>query len=538
MRRSWRIAAITLFTLVLVLGGLYGDRLLALTTEARDTLRLYTELVNVAHERYGAKVRYSDLVYSSIDGLLRTLDPHTGFLPPEAYQGMRERQQSTYYGLGLLVGFRDGQLTVISPMEGTPGARLGIQTGDVISTIDGESTETLSLDDAVDRLKGPKGTQVKITVVRRGLDRPLEMTVTRAEIPQTTVRQSYMLTPTTGYVMITEFSRSTGREVAEAVAKLKDQGMRQLLIDLRNNGGGVLDPAIEISDQLLPEGSTVVETRGRIRDSFQSYKAEGRFDKVDVPVVVLVNEGSASASEIVAGAVQDHDRGLIVGTPSWGKGLVQTVYNLSYGAAIALTTAKYYTPSGRLIQRDYTSYYDYYTHSGAGTPEMLGKTVKEDEIFHTDLGRKVYGGGGITPDVIIENEEMAPFTQFLLSRNTFFNFAVDYHRRHPVKSVDWKPGPEVLTEFRQWVAEQSISTTQELEKEFADARLRDQVLLQIRAEVMNSVAGQEARHRVLAQADKQIQTALSQFDRAAALQAERKLLEKREERAEKREPLG
>jgi len=538
MRRSWRIAAITLFTLVLVLGGLYGDRLLALTTEARDTLRLYTELVNVAHERYGAKVRYSDLVYSSIDGLLRTLDPHTGFLPPEAYQGMRERQQSTYYGLGLLVGFRDGQLTVISPMEGTPGARLGIQTGDVISTIDGESTETLSLDDAVDRLKGPKGTQVKITVVRRGLDRPLEMTVTRAEIPQTTVRQSYMLTPTTGYVMITEFSRSTGREVAEAVAKLKDQGMRQLLIDLRNNGGGVLDPAIEISDQLLPEGSTVVETRGRIRDSFQSYKAEGRFDKVDVPVVVLVNEGSASASEIVAGAVQDHDRGLIVGTPSWGKGLVQTVYNLSYGAAIALTTAKYYTPSGRLIQRDYTSYYDYYTHSGAGTPEMLGKTVKEDEIFHTDLGRKVYGGGGITPDVIIENEEMAPFTQFLLSRNTFFNFAVDYHRRHPVKSVDWKPGPEVLTEFRQWVAEQSISTTQELEKEFAEARLRDQVLLQIRAEVMNSVAGQEARHRVLAQADKQIQTALSQFDRAAALQAERKLLEKREERAEKREPLG
>lgn len=538
MRRSWRIAAITLFTLVLVLGGLYGDRLLALTTETRDTLRLYTELVNVAHERYGDKVTYSQLVYSSIDGLLRTLDPHTGFLPPEAYQGMRERQQSTYYGLGLLVGFRDGQLTVISPMEGTPGARLGIQTGDVISAIDGESTETLSLDDAVNRLKGPKGTQVKITIVRRGLERPLEMTVTRAEIPQTTVRQTYMLTPTTGYVMITEFSRSTGREVAEAVAKLKEQGMQQLLIDLRNNGGGVLDPAIEISDQLLPEGSTVVETRGRIRDSFQSYKAEGRYSQIGVPVVVLVNEGSASASEIVAGAVQDHDRGLIVGTPSWGKGLVQTVYNLSYGAAIALTTAKYYTPSGRLIQRDYTSYYDYYTHSGAGTPEMLGKTVKEDEVFHTDLGRKVYGGGGITPDVIVENEEMAPFAQFLLSRNAFFNFAVDYHQRHPVKSVDWKPGPEVLTDFRKWVAEQSISTSQELEKEFADARLRDQVLLQIRAEVLNSVAGQEARHRALAQADKQIQTALSQFDRAAALQAERKLLEKREERAEKREPLG
>ncbi|HYG62932.1 MAG TPA: PDZ domain-containing protein, partial [Thermoanaerobaculia bacterium] len=238
MRRPWRIAAITAFTLALILGGLLGNRLLALTDEARDSLRLYTELVTVAHERYGADVRYSDLVYSSVDGMVRTLDPHTSFLPPDIYQGMREKQQTTYYGLGLLVGFRNGQLTVISPMEGTPGARLGVMAGDVISTIDGEPTETLSLDEAVDRLKGEKGTQVRITILRRGLERPLEMTVTRAEIPQTTVRQAYMLTPAAGYISISEFNRSTGREVAEAVAKLKQQGMRQLLIDLRNNGGG------------------------------------------------------------------------------------------------------------------------------------------------------------------------------------------------------------------------------------------------------------------------------------------------------------
>jgi carboxyl-terminal processing protease len=529
MRRPWRIAAIALFTLTLVLGGLLGNRLLALSDEARDTLRLYTELVTVAHERYGADVRYSDLVYSSIDGLVRTLDPHTSFLPPEAYQGMRQRQQSTYYGLGLLVGFRNGQLTVISPMEGTPGARLGIQAGDVISTIDGEPTETLSLDEAVDRLKGEKGTQVRITIVRRGLERPLEMTVTRAEIPQTTVRQAYMLTPATGYVMVIEFNRSTGREVAEAAAKLKQQGMKQLLIDLRNNGGGVLDPAIEISDQLLAEGTVVVETRGRVRDSFQTYRAEGRFPQIDVPVIVLVNEGSASASEIVAGAVQDHDRGLVVGTPSWGKGLVQTVYNLSYGAALALTTAKYYTPSGRLIQRDYTSYFDYYTHSGAGTPEMLGKTVREDEIFRTDLGRKVYGGGGITPDVIVENDPLVEFAQFLLARNAYFNFAVDFNRRHRIRSADWTPAPEVIEEFRKWVLQEGISSAAEVEKEFAEPKLREQALTQIRAEVLNAVAGQEARHRILAQMDKQIQTALSQFDRAAELYAQRKLLDKKEE---------
>ncbi|HYG65198.1 MAG TPA: S41 family peptidase, partial [Thermoanaerobaculia bacterium] len=273
----------------------------------------------------------------------------------------------------------------------------------------------------------------------------------------------------------------------------------------------------------------VVETRGRIRDSFETYRAEGRFPQIDVPVVVLVNEGSASASEIVAGAVQDHDRGLVVGQPSWGKGLVQTVYNLSYGAAIALTTAKYYTPSGRLIQRDYTSYFDYYTHADAGTPEMLGKTVREDEIFRTDLGRKVYGGGGITPDVIVENDPLNEFAQFLLARNAYFTFAVDYNRRNPVKSTDWKPAPQVLDEFKKWVISEGISPAAEVEKEFADAKLQEQALTQIRAEVLNAVSGQEARHRAFAQIDKQIQTALAQFDKAAELYAQRKLLDQKDE---------
>ncbi|HEX6863358.1 MAG TPA: S41 family peptidase, partial [Thermoanaerobaculia bacterium] len=277
MRRSWRNAAIALFILALALGGLLGDRLLAVTDEARDSLRLYTELINVAHERYGAEVSYKDLVYSSVNGMLRTLDPHTTFLSPEAYEGMREKQQTSFYGLGILVGVRNGQLTVISPIDGTPASRMGIQAGDVISTIEGESTDTMSLDEAVGKLKGPKGTQVKITIVRRGLDEPLPMSVTRAEIPQTTVRQAYMLNPTTGYILITEFSRGTGREVADAIDKLKKDGMKQLVVDVRNNGGGLLDQAIEVADQFLPEESVIVETKGRTRDSFQSYKASGKY---------------------------------------------------------------------------------------------------------------------------------------------------------------------------------------------------------------------------------------------------------------------
>src|SRR3954467_11723483 len=257
MKRSFRITAVVLFTLALVLGGMLGDRVLALTDEARDHLRLYTELVQVAHERYGAPVSYKDLVFSSIQGMLRTLDPHTNFLPPEAYTGMREKQQTSFYGLGILVGVRNGQLTVISPLEGTPAARLGIQAGDVISTIEGEPTETMTLDEAVGKLKGPKGTQVKISITRRGLPQPLTMSVTRAEIPQTTVRQSYMLNPTTGYIQLTEFARGSGREMADAIEKLRGSGMKQLVLDLRNNGGGLLDQAIDIADQFLPEGATL-----------------------------------------------------------------------------------------------------------------------------------------------------------------------------------------------------------------------------------------------------------------------------------------
>lgn len=524
MRRSWRITAIALFTLSLALGGLLGDRLLAVTNETRDSLKLYTELVNLAHERYGADVSYRDLVYSSINGMLRSLDPHTSFLSPEAYEGMREKQQTSFYGLGILVGVRSGQLTVISPLEGTPASRMGIQAGDVISTIEGEPTDSMTLDEAVQKLKGPKGTQVKITIVRRGMAEPLAMSVTRAEIPQTTVRQSYMLTPTTGYILLTEFSRGTGREMSDAIEKLRRQGMKQLLVDVRNNGGGLLDQAIEVADQFLPEGSTIVETRGRTRDSLQDFKASGKYPALNVPVVVLINEGTASAAEILSGAIQDHDRGLVVGTPSWGKGLVQTVYNLSYGAGLALTTAKYYTPSGRLIQRDYTDYYDYYTHADAGSPEANGRQVSEDEIFRTDLGRKVYGGGGITPDVEVADDELSPFEQFLLARNAYLNFAIDYSGRNKtkIKSAEWTPGPEVLEEFSGWLTKEKIATQKEIDEAFAKEDVRNYSLMQIRAEILNGLFGQEARHRVLAQGDPQIQSAIDLFERAATLFAQRR----------------
>lgn len=563
MRKTWRTLAIVLFTVALLLGGLFGDRILALNQSTRDYLKVYTELVTVAQERYGTEVPYKDLVFASIQGMLRSLDPHTSFLSPQAYEGMRERQQSSFYGLGILVSMRNGQLTVIAPIEGTPASRMGLRAGDIISSIEGETTDTMSLDEAVTKLKGPKDTQVNITINRRGLDDPLELSITRAEIPQTTVRQAYMLTPGVGYVQVSEFSRSTGNEMAEALDKLREQGMEKLILDLRNNGGGLLDQAIEVSDQFVPEGSAIVETRGRIRDSYQSFHATGDRPELAMPVVVLVNGGTASAAEILSGAIQDHDVGLIVGTPTWGKGLVQTVYSLSYGAGLALTTAKYYTPSGRLIQRDYTSYYDYYNYdpltavaddeedgegaadeegddetaetdaaagksASLGTPsdsESLGREPKRDEpVYHTDLGREVYGGGGITPDIVVENDEVSAFELFLLSRNAFFEFGVDYTRRHPVEDPSWQPGEEVIREFRQWLLDEEILDDEERFDEAVDnPGTRDYIRLQIHAEVLNSAFGQEASHRVRARGDKQVQAALEQLERA------RELLEKRAE---------
>ncbi len=526
MRSAWRTAAIVVFTLTLLLGGLFGDRVLALSDEARDQLRLYTELITVAHQQYGTEVEYDDLVTASINGLVSTLDPHTSFLSRQAYSSMRERQRSSFHGLGILVGLRNGQLTVITPIEGTPASRMGLRAGDVINKIEGESTESMNIDDAVSRLKGPKGTSVLVEIVRQGLDEPLELSITRAEIPQETVRYVYMITPETGYISVSDFNRGTGKEVAEAIANLKEQGMERLLLDLRNNGGGLLDQAIEVADQFLPDGAKIVETRGRTRESFQEYYASTRHTELDLPVVVLVNHGTASAAEILAGAIQDHDIGLIVGTPTWGKGLVQTVYSLSYESGIALTTAKYYTPSGRLIQRDYTSWFDYATHSNGRDED---DSEPAGEAFRTDLGREVFGGGGITPDIEIEGREISTLLQYLLSRSAFFDFANQYTTDHVIESPDWKPSAELMADFRSWLLDEGLANEEEVEGLAVEENgsIAERYL---HAEIFNSAFGIEARYQILAAGDQQVIRGLEAFDEAIRLLALRRQLDSGEQR--------
>lgn len=519
MTRSWRFAAAFLVAAAVLSGALWGDRVAALSGAADQRLQELNEVLTQAKAHYGGEVTYRDLVYASIQGMLRHLDPHTNFLTPEAYRSMRDRQQSSFYGLGILVGIRNGQLTVITPLEGTPASRKGLRPGDVISAIEDEPTERMTLDEAVQKLKGPKDTQVRITIVRPSLDEPFDLAITRAEIPQITVRFAFMLDDETGYIKIDDFSRATSREVADALTLLRGRDMRRLVLDLRNNGGGLLDQAVQVADQLVPKGSKIVETRGRTRDAFQSFRAEGDHPELDMPLVVLVNSGTASAAEILAGAIQDHDVGIIVGTPTWGKGLVQTVYNLPHGAGLALTTAKYYTPSGRLIQRDYSSLINYFRRAHTGNDDPDGED--EREVFHTDLGREVFGGGGIAPDEMVEAPELSRRMQFLLSRNAFFDFGVDLESRTTIEDQGWRPGPETVEEFIDWAAARDLMGEEELRGELQESASRGFALRQIHAEVFNAAFGMEASHRVLLEGDEVVRRARELFGAAEDLLAER-----------------
>src|SRR6267378_3126734 len=350
------IAAATLF------GGFYGNRLFGspVQNDVQKRLKEYTDLLGAVTTWSAEDIGSDKFVYSSIDGMLRTLDPHTSFLEPKEYSDMQDRQKGTFYGLGILVTKRNDQVTVITPLEGTPAARLGIRAGDVISEVEGVSTDDLPLDDVVKRLKGPKGTTVHIKIVRVGMKEPIPLSIVRAAIPTNSISNVLMLKPGIGYIRIKDFTATTVRELDDAIERLRGEGMQKLVLDLRGNPGGLLDAAVGVADHFLDKGQMIVYTKGRTPDSEQSYLAPGKHQKLDMPMVVVVNRGSASASEIVAGALQDHDRAIIVGETSWGKGLVQSVYTLQYGAGLALTTSKYYTPSGRNIQRDYSSFYDYY----------------------------------------------------------------------------------------------------------------------------------------------------------------------------------
>ena len=350
-------SAVVLFA---VLGGLFGGQVLA-TQE--DIPRHYDEFATALaaiETHYVDEVDTERLVYQAIGGMLQTLDPHSNFMDPRSYAQLRERQEGRYYGLGISINVIDGNITVNSLFEGSPAHRTGIRRGDVIARISGTSAKDMSTDEAVRLLRGPKGTAVDISIRRTGYDELIDLTVERDEITLATIQGAFMVDLRTGYVKLGDFSETTDRDLRRALNRLNDEGMERLILDLRGNPGGPLDQAIKVSNQFLPRGDLIVYTRGRVDNSDQDYHAREEGGFTELPLVVLVNRNSASASEIVAGAIQDHDRGLIVGETTFGKSLVQSVYRVSHGAGLALTTARYYTPSGRMIQRPWDETFDEY----------------------------------------------------------------------------------------------------------------------------------------------------------------------------------
>ncbi|WP_109487677.1 S41 family peptidase [Occallatibacter savannae] len=496
-------------------------------SQIRDSLKSFTDVYAIVEQNYAEPIsgdRADTAIYDgAIPGMLRVLDPHSNFYDPKAYAKMREDQRGHYYGVGMVIQQQNNKVYVITPYEGTPSFRAGIRPGDVIAAIDGKSTDGMTSDVVAKNLKGPKGTHVQVSVVRDGQTKPLTFDLVRDEIPHPSVDLKYEIKPGVGYVHLTQFQETTAQEVNQAIDSFPN--LKGLVLDLRGNPGGLLSQAVEVCDHLLAKGQTIVSQRGRAYPD-QNYTATHGNGGKQFPIVVLVNRNTASAAEIVSGALQDHDRALIVGETTFGKGLVQTVYNLSENTGLALTTYHYYTPSGRLIQRNYSgvSLYDYYyNHAGATAPGSANREVKM-----TDSGRTVYGGGGITPDEKIEPPKHNRFQDDLVYKAAFFHFAAHYLSNRTVDR-NFQVDDAVLSDFKQWLATQDDIPVSDKQ---IDENL-DWVKVNLKENIITSQFGQQQGLRVMADWDPMIQKALSYLPEAQALEdtAHKVLAQKAEARA-------
>jgi carboxyl-terminal processing protease len=499
-----------------ILGGIYGPNVRATTASADDyqtAVRDFTRVLDVVQANYAEPVDVDKAVYQgAIPGMLRMLDPHSNFFDARQFALLREDQRGKYYGVGMVVAPRENHTVVMAPYVGAPAYNAGIRPGDVIVKVDEKSTDGLTTSDVADMLKGAKGTIVKITVTREGYEDPLSFTVTRDEIPRHSVDIAFMLKPGVGYIRLSGFNETTDREIAEALKKLNASSLDGLILDMRGNPGGLLNEAVAVSDMFLDRNQLIVSHHGRASAERKYMTVRGN-QGVTVPLVILVNGNSASATEIVSGAVQDHDRGIIVGETTFGKGLVQTVTPLSENTGLALTTARYYTPSGRLIQRDYKSISLYEYHYERKVPEH------PTEVKLTDSGRQVTGGGGITPDVTVAAPKLTKFQETLIRADVFFpyeagvgGFTRFYLGTRPTVTKEFTADDTVMKDFREYLAKKNVHYTEPEMSENIDWIKR-----KIKQEVFMSVFGQQEGFKVELEADPQVQKAVDSIPQARAL---------------------
>jgi carboxyl-terminal processing protease len=508
-----------------LVGGYFGRQVQASEDELETRYKVFTAALTAVENQYVGDVKSDRVVYSAINGMLQTLDPHSSFFDPKSYAQMRERQEGRYYGLGLSISVFDGKIHVATLFENSPAYRRGLRRGDIIAKIEGEDTKGWTSEQAVSKLKGPKGTTVNISIERKGWDSLIDLNVERDEINIPTIQGALMIDDKTGYVRLRDFSETTNRDLGRALAELQTKGMKQLLLDIRDNPGGPLDQAIRVSNRFLPRGDMIVFTRGRVRNSDQDYRAADDPTLPDLPMVVMVNRNSASASEIVTGALQDHDRALVVGERSFGKALVQSVYRISEGAGLALTTARYYTPSGRLIQRPWDGTFDEYLTYTLRDQDAK-REHKASDMKRTEAGREVFAGGGIEPDKYfpgpVEGFNPTRFGRSLYARFIFQDFAQQFqaegdtriqggHRRNVPRNFEVDDA--MVNEFKKFLAdEEHVRVDDE-----AFNKDKDFIRAMIRFGIDEALFGTEAARRHLLTRDPQAQYALAQFDEAEKL---------------------
>ena len=501
-----------------LIGGIYGPSAQVASAAAGDddisaSVKEFTRLYSTVEQNFADPLSADKAIYNgAIPGMLRTLDPHSNFFDPKALSAMREEQRGHYYGVGMQVVGRPGpdgrmKTIVVHPFVGSPAYKAGLRPNDVIANVNDKSTDGLNSTEVADLLKGPRGTPVQIKVVRGEGTDELVFNLIRDEINRSSIPSAFLVKPGIGYIKLDEFIETTGADFAAAMKKIDEDNLKGLILDLRANPGGLLTEAVSVAGHLLPKGAEVVSHHGRASQE-RSYKAtEGNHGR-NFPIVVIVNNKSASASEIVSGALQDHDRAWILGDNTFGKGLVQTVYPLMENTGLALTTARYYTPSGRLIQRDYSSvsFFDYYYRSNTAARNPA-------DVKMTDSGRTVYGGGGISPDEMFTVPKPGPLEVDLYVKYMFPSYVKHFFAQHKEQlPTGWTLDTAQMDAFHNWLLEQKYQFTEaDFTKEYEQIRRR------LQGEVYKTAFNVDESTKYELQTDPEVEAAVAALPKAQTL---------------------